>query len=57
MADQSGIVLVVGSWILKAQVMYLSKKPKIAGGIHAQMKFWRQHLKACSEEEKKEATQ
>tara|TARA_B100000029_G_scaffold376079_1_gene370598 strand:- start:14406 stop:14579 length:174 start_codon:yes stop_codon:yes gene_type:complete len=57
MADQSGIVLVVGLWILKAQVMYLSKKPKIAGGIHAQMKFWRQHLKACSEEEKKEATQ
>ncbi len=53
MADQSGIVLNVDSWILKVQVMSLSDKPKIAGGIHAQMRVWRQHLKACSAEEKK----
>jgi len=30
----------------------MTKKPKISGGIHAQMRFWREHLKDCSKAEK-----
>jgi len=30
----------------------MSNKTKISGGIHAQMRFWRQHLKDCSAADK-----